>query len=93
MLLGYLCGKIGKNFSKDNKTTIVGIAGIGTILFEIFYNIIGIMMCNFNISILNFIITLFKETIYNMLIAIIIYKPSLLLGEIINKSKNSYYLL
>ena len=34
-----------------------------------------------------------KEAIYNMIIALILFKPLSVLAEIINKSKDSYYLL
>lgn len=93
MLLGYLCGKIGKDFSKENKTTIVAITGIGTVLFDVFYYTLGVLICDYDFSIFAFILTVFKEAFYNMLIAIILFKPTSFLAEIINKSKNSYYLL
>ena len=93
LLLGYFCGKIGRDFSKENKTTIVAITGIGTILFEIFYCALGIFICDYDFSLFNFIITVLKEAIYNMIIAIILFQPTSFLAEIINKSKNSYYLL
>ena len=92
-ILGYICGKVGNSFSKENKTTIVVITGISTVLYEIFYCILGSLICNYNISIWNFVLVVIKETIYNMLMAIILFKPMTFLAEIINKSKNSYYLL
>lgn len=36
MLLGLVSGKIGKGFSKDNKTTLIAMVGISTLVFEIF---------------------------------------------------------
>lgn len=92
-ILGYICGKVGNSFSKENKTTIVLITGISTVLYEILYCMLGSIICNYNISMSNFILVAIKETIYNMLMAIIIFKPMTFLAEIINKSKNSYYLL
>lgn len=92
-ILGYICGKVGNSFSKENKTTIVIITGISTVLYEILYCILEILICNYNMSIWNFILVVTKETIYNMLMAIILFKSMTFLAEIINKSKNSYYLL
>ncbi len=36
LLLGYICGRISKSFSKDNRTTAVAFVGVGTVAFEVF---------------------------------------------------------
>lgn len=92
-LIGYASGKIGRSFSKENKTTLVVMVGIGTILFEIFNYVLGILIYKYDISFIKLGIEIFKEAIYNMLVSIILFKSMMFLAEIINKSKNKYYLL
>ena len=89
MLTGYLSGKIGKGFSKENKTTMIMMVSVSGILFLL----VARMVYDYDTSFLYSIFTILKETIYNLIIAGILFKPMLLLAEIINKSKNSYYLL
>lgn len=93
MLTGYLSGKIGKGFSKENKTTMIMMTSVSSILFNIFFLILAKMIYGYDNAILYSIFTIIKETIYNLIVAMILFKPMLLLAEIINKSKNSYYLL
>ena len=93
MILGFCCGMIGRGFSKDNKTTLVVMVGVATILFEILSYGLGMIIYNYNFAIFSILIFAIKEAIYNILIGVILFKPLTLLAEIINKSKNSYYLL
>ncbi len=93
MLLGYVTGRLGKGFSKDNKTTLIVMVGISTIVFDILFQILAMIIYKYDLSIINFVSVVLKEAIYNILLVIILFKPLLLLSEIINKSKNSYYLL
>ena len=67
--------------------------GISTLGFEILSYIFGIIIYNYEISIFALLIFIIKEAIYNILIGILFFKPFTLLAEIINKSKDSYYLL
>lgn len=93
MLIGYVAGKLGRGFSRDNKTTMIVMVGIGTIFFDILFLVLSKFIYDYDFF--NFIVlfNLLKEAIYNMVIAFILFKPISLLAEIINKSKNSYYLL
>ncbi len=93
MLTGYLSGKIGKGFSKENKTTMIMMVSVSGILFNLAFLLVARMVYDYDTSFLYSIFTILKETIYNLIIAGILFKPMLLLAEIINKSKNSYYLL
>ena len=93
MLLGYLCGKVGKGFSKESKMTMTIITVIATALFEIATYVVCIMVYKYEKSFIMLIFTILKEAIYNMIIALILFKPLSVLAEIINKSKDSYYLL
>lgn len=93
MLLGYFSGKLGRGFSRDNKTTMVAMVGIGTAIFNVAFLILSSIVYDYDLLTLASLFTLLKEVIYNMLLVIILFKPMSLLAEIINKSKNNYYLL
>ena len=93
MLTGYACGKIGRGVSRENKTTLVVVIGAVTILFEGLAYICGIIFYNYDFSILPIIGIIIKEVIYNIILTMILFKPITLLAEILNKSKDSYYLL
>lgn len=93
MLLGYFSGKIGRGFSKENKTTLIVMIGIATALFEISSYIFGMILYNYEISMFALLIIILKEAIYNVIIGRIFFKSLTILAEIINKSKDSYYLL
>ena len=84
-------GKI--SFSKENKTTMIMMVSVSSILFNFAFLLVAKMVYDYDTSFLYSTFTIFKETIYNLIIAGILFKPMLLLAEIINKSKNSYYLL
>lgn len=48
---------------------------------------------DYDLAMIILAVEIIKEAFYNMLISFALFKPMMLLGEIINKSKNSYYLL
>lgn len=93
MALGYFCGKIGKGFSKENKTTLTVMIAAATIAFEIVSFTMGTLIYEYDFYIMSFITFIIKETIYNIIIGKILFNVLTLLAEIINKSKDSYYLL
>lgn len=93
MILGYIFGNIGKGFSKDNKTTTIMMVCAGSVIFDIMFLAFSKIIYNYNIDFLYSIFTIIKSAIYNIIIAFILFKPLLFLAEIINKSKNNYYLL
>ena len=93
MLLGYFSGKIGRGFSKENKTTLIVMIGTATVLFEISSYILGMILYNYEISIFALSLIILKETLYNILIGRVLFKSLTVFAEIINKSKDSYYLL
>ena len=93
MLLGYIIGKIGKGFSKENKTTLIVIVAISTIVFEIATFLLGMIIYKYDFDMITLIQFALKESIYNIIISLILFKPLTFLAEILNKSKDSYYLL
>ena len=93
ILLGYFTGRLGRDLSKDNRTTLVAVVGIGTVGFEAFFYVLGILIYRMDISPIVFAIELGKETVYNMLIAIIAYPFLYNVSDLINRTKDNYYLL
>lgn len=93
LLTGIVSGMLNKNFSKDNKVSMVFLISIITAIFEFgtYLSLVLIRAYEFDFYGVLFIIA--KEVIYNILIVIILYKFLVWFGEMINKSKDSYYLI
>lgn len=72
-VVGYLGAYFDRNFSKENKITIIVMVALSTILFESGYYAISSIILGFDVEILYFIKILLIEVIYNILITIIIY--------------------
>ncbi len=92
-LTGMMAGFLNHNFSKENKISMVMLILITTIIFES-----GIYFCNmilrkFEFELLPFAFILILESAYNILLTILFFKPITFLGELLNRCKNSYYLL
>lgn len=71
--IGFLAGALDKNFSKDSRMTIMVMVFVATVVFEIFYYVLNYIFLSTNVEILNFIILLVIEVIYNLILTIIIY--------------------
>lgn len=92
-LIGILSGFLNKGFSKGNKISMVMIVLIATCLFETALYLVNIIL---NRYVLNFgvlINVLVLESAYNVLLTIIFFTSISFLGDIINRCKNSFYLL
>ncbi len=72
-IIGLLGEYFDKNFSKDNLLTIILMIVGSTILYEIGIYIVSIMKYGASIEIDSFIFIISIETIYNVLITIILY--------------------
>lgn len=72
-VIGFLAGVFDKNFSKDSRITIIFMVMGATIIFEVLSYILNYMISGINVEILNFIIILIIEVIYNMILTIILY--------------------
>ena len=72
-IIGLLGEYFDKNFSKDNRVTIIFMTVGATILFEIGMYVVNILKFQIEIEMLPFIITLLVETIYNVFLVIIFY--------------------
>lgn len=73
VLIGIIATLFDKNFSKDSRITIMFMVFGSTIIFEIVTYFMNYILYSINMEILSFITILIIETIYNILITIIIY--------------------
>ena len=71
--VGFLAAVFDKNFSKDSRMTIIFMVAGSTIIFEIINYLLNYMILGINAEILNFIIILAIEVIYNIILTIILY--------------------
>lgn len=72
-IVGLIANFIDKNFSKDSRITVMAIVGTCTILYEIGIYILSYMFLKINIELVAFAKILLIETIYNIILTIIIY--------------------
>lgn len=71
--IGFLAGIFDKNFSKDNRITIMLMVLGTTIIAEVAMYVLNYIFLQTNIEILSFIKILVIEVIYNLILTIIIY--------------------
>ena len=74
--IGYLGAYFDRNFSKENKITIILMVAISTIIFEIGYYGMNSIILGFETEILYFVKILAIEVLYNILLTILLY-PSI----------------
>lgn len=84
-ILAYLASYFDKNFSKDNKITILLMCVGATFIFELGYYIINSIVFNFDIEFWYFIKLIVVEIIYNILVLIIIYPLFQKLGYMLDR--------
>ncbi len=74
--IGYLGAYFDRNFSKENKITIILMVAISTVIFEIGYYGMNSIILGFETEILYFVKILAIEVLYNILLTILLY-PSI----------------
>ena len=72
-LVGFLAGVFDKNFSKDSRMTIMIMAFGSTFLIEVLNYLLNYIFLGINVEIVNFLIILSIEIIYNLILTIILY--------------------
>ena len=87
LLVGFFCGKISYSFSKDNKFSIIMISAAVTFIYEIICYLFFVVAYGYELMILSTIIRIVLESVYNIFIASVFFKPFSFLSDIINKSK------
>jgi len=71
--VGILANLFDKNFSKDNRITIMTMVGACTIIYEVGTYFMNYLILNINVELLAFAKVLIIEVIYNVILTIIIY--------------------
>ena len=79
-IIGMLADIFDKNFSKDSRITVMAMVGVATIIYEIVFYLLSYMFLKINVEIAAFIKILLVETIYNIILTIIIYPIMQLTG-------------
>lgn len=72
-IIGFVSGLFDKNFSKDNRITIMLMVLGTTIVVEVLTTFLNYVIFQGNINILAFLKILLIEIVYNLIITIIIY--------------------
>lgn len=85
-IVGTIAGVLDKNFSKDSRMTIILMTAGVTIIYEIGLYILNYMIISTNIEIIPFIKILLIETLYNVIITIILYPILQKVGYYIEES-------
>ena len=93
IMVGVVAGYLNKRFSKGNRISMIMLVLLCTCLFEVVAYFMNIVLNGYNLSIETLMMYLILESVYNVLLTIILFKPIAFYGDIINKSKNSYYIL
>ena len=92
-LVGFFCGRMSKGFSKENKVSVILITAMTTIIFEVLFYFLYVMLNGYEIELLSLVKVFLLEGVYNMLIARLLFGGLSVLSEMINRGKRSYYLL
>ena len=71
--VGFIGGMFDKNFSKESRITIIIMVVASTFIYEIGAYLIGCVIYGYSIEIISFIKILLIETLYNIIITIILY--------------------
>lgn len=79
-ITGFAADIFDKNFSKDSRITVMAMVAISTIIYEIGTYILSYAILNINVEILAFSKILLIETIYNVILTIILYPIMQLTG-------------
>ena len=72
-VIGYLGAYFDRNFSKENKITIIVMIAVATIIFESGYYALNAIMLGFDAEMMQFVKILLIEILYNILLTILLY--------------------
>lgn len=93
LLMGIASGVLNKNFSKDSKVSMIFLISMITAVFELGVYLLFVLIRSYEFDLIGVVFIIIKEVIYNVLLVVILYKFLVWFGEMINKSKDSYYLI
>lgn len=80
-IVGLASEFLDKNFSKDNRITVMFLTSILTLLAEVVTYVLQILFCGVEIQLLEFTKVIVIEIIYNIFLIAIIYPAFLALGN------------
>ena len=92
-VVGLLGGYFDKNFSKENRITIIAMAVGATLLFEIGVYVLNSFILSYSIEILAFLKLILVEMFFNMLLTIILYPLMQKVGYILENMYKSTQIL
>ena len=84
-IIGLAGEYLDKNFSKESKITIILMIIGSTLIYEIGSYVFSLITLDINIEILSFMKILFIETLYNVIITIVIYPLIQKLGHLLEE--------
>lgn len=93
LLIGILAGYLQNRISKDNKFSMSLMVVINTLLFELLLCFFAVFVNKMEFSFLFLAKVIVVEELYNIFLTYILFRPLIFWGEIINRSRDSYYLL
>ena len=79
-IIGVTADLFDKNFSKDSRITVMAMVGISTIIYEVGAYFFSYILLDINVEIFAFAQILLIETIYNIILTIILYPLMQLTG-------------
>lgn len=80
-ITGLAAETLDKNFSKDNRITVMFLTSILTLLAEVIVCVLQVLFCNANIQFLEFTKVIMVEMVYNAILIVIIYPGFLSFGR------------
>lgn len=91
-IVGLSAEFLDKNFSKDNRITVMFLTSILTLLAEVIVYVLQVLFCNAHMQILEFTKVIMIEVIYNAILIAIIYPGFLSFGSKIENdfTENSF---
>lgn len=91
--MGMIAGFLNNSFSKDNKISMVMLILFVTLIFETIFYLLHVLLHGFDFQLSILFIVLILESAYNMLLTMVFFKSITFFGDLLNRCKNSYYLL
>lgn len=85
-IIGYLGAYFDKNFSKENKLTIIFMVAGATLLYEFGYYLINSIILGFDREYIVFLRMIAIEIVYNVLLSIILYPLIQKMGYLIDRN-------
>ena len=93
LIIGIICGLLNYKISKDSKISLAVFVFASTILLELITAFFMVLFYKVDISLTHLLKIISIESIYNLFLSFVFYHSLTALGEQINRTKKSYYVL